>query len=428
LVALRLPALWALGTSCLWAQAVLQTPKQIADAKELLETYRGRPAHCEVTPTGPRFNFTLRLRAGYFARVALRGARAKQKWVVLMRVTPLKGDKTPVYLSEVLPFAVQANNGREGEVRGFFWLGEGRYAVKWMMFDGAGDVCRKQWEVDARLTGAERKVQALMPPNTVQGVSWSAGRRGGAPVVGRLTILLHAASLEQGKAEPGMQSKGALLDALSALMAEIPARSVRLVMFNLDQQAELLRADGFTLERMPEVAKAMDAVPWAVDYRLLQDPGGRVDLIEKLAAEEMRAAEPADAVVFLGPHSIYNGKPSAAFARSEGAKQRFYYVMYGNTAVRRGGMGGGGGGGAIPGYEGIRGTMVMGDPGPLTPPEGSAGTGPSPARVTGVRRNNGPDSIQYAVEQLGGKVLKVDTPDSLARAVAEMIAGLGAGR
>jgi hypothetical protein len=42
-----------------------------------------------------------------------------------------------------------------------------------------------------------------------------------------------------------------------------------------------------------------------------------------------------------------------------------------------------------------------------------------PARIN-FGPNNGPDSIQYTVEQLRGKTLKVDSVESFANAVAEM--------
>ncbi|HTX39458.1 MAG TPA: hypothetical protein VME43_30780 [Bryobacteraceae bacterium] len=407
------------------AQGVLDTPRQIADARKLLDSFRGHPVHCDVVPIEPRFNFTLRLQAGYVGRVSPKLQEGRQ-WVVLVRVKP-RGDGTPVYLSDVVRLPAGGISGWAGDFSGSFWLGEGRYAVKWLMFDGDGDVCRKEWSIEARLKSQERRIHPLLPPNTVAGVAWGGVQAAGStPHAGRLTILLHAASLRQGKSVLGTPAEGLLLDALLALMEEMPAGRVRLVVFNLDQQKELWRREGFTLQAMPEVAKALEETPVAVDYRVLQNPGGVLDLIEGLANREMHAAEPSEAVVFLGPHSLYNGKPSAGFARPAGAKQRFFYLSWANTEARRGFVAGGpASGGPMPngGGMGAQERMAMGLP-PFSPEGVPAGTIPR-VRPASVRPNHGPDSIEYTVDQLGGIAFKVDSPDSFAGAVAEIRRTLG---
>ncbi len=427
--AFRWLAAGVLAVMAAGAQGVLDTPKQIADARKLLDAFRGHPVHCDVVPIEPRFNFTLRLQAGYVGRVSLK-LQAGRKWVVLVRVKPREGNGTPVYLSDVVQLPAGGMSGWAGDFDGSFWLGEGRYAVKWLMFDGDGDVCRKEWPIDARLKSKERRVHPLLPPNTVAGVSWGGIQAAGStPRAGRLTILLHAASLRQGKSVVGTPAEGLLLDALLALMEEMPAGQVRLVIFNLDQQKELWRRDGFTLQAMPEVAKALEETPVAVDYRVLQNPGGVLDLIEGLANREMHAADPSEAVVFLGPHSIYNGKPSAGLGRPAEVKQRFFYLSWANTEARRGFMAGGSAsGGPIRNRVGMggQGPMAMGLP-PFSADGAPAGTIPR-GRPASVRPNRGPDSIEYAVDQLEGRVFKADSPDSFAGAVAEIKRTLGTNR
>ncbi len=433
----RLLAIGALTAVAACAQAVVDTPKKIEDARKLLDSVEGRASGCGVVPIGPRFNFTLRLQAGYVGQIPLRQAQTPQKWVVLARITPQQGEKNPVYLSDVVQFPARSNaqdaesGGFKASLSGAFWLGEGRYRVKWLAFDGDGDVCRKEWQIDASLKSNERKIGPLMAPNTVAAVSAGVEVRppGDKPALGRLTILLHAASLQQGENVVGPIAKGLLLDALIALMDQMPAGSVRLVVFNLDQQKEIWRKDGFTLEALQEVAKALDE-PGAVNYRALQNSGGALDLVESLTNQEIHASEPSGAVVFLGPHSIYRSKPVSAFTVPPGAKQRFFYLLVPNTQARRGpGLVGRGGGwpvgGHPPGFPTAGPNSQADDPDILLPNTRPA----TPAgNRSGVRPNNGPDTIQFVVEQLGGKVLKVDSPDSFANAVAEMKRMLGTNR
>jgi hypothetical protein len=54
--------------------------------------------------------------------------------------------------------------------------------------------------------------------------------------------------------------------------------------------------------------------------------------------------------------------------------------------------------------------------------------GRSPLPVLRPRELPGTDSIEYALKQLGGKTLKIDSPDSFAKAVTEIRRSIGANR
>jgi hypothetical protein len=366
----HLIALIAAAATALSAQAVLDSTTKIADASRLLDTYHGRQFRCEVFARRPRFNFTLRLQAGYVVKMRRRQFLAGGQWVVLTRITPLDADRDPVYLSDVLQSPSFVGPDNAAFLDGSYWLGEGRYSVKWLMFDANGNFCREDWRIHARLKSSERAVSPVLPPHAVAAASWNGIARppGQISQLKRLTILLHAAPLLQSQTLLTQPSKGFLLDALLALMEVMPADSVRLVVFNLDQQKEILRNDAFTLDALPEVAKALDEMPWAVDYRVLRNTAGTVDLLERLANQEMQARDPSDAVVFIGPHARYHVPPPVPFGPS-GAKQPFFYLLCANTQEHR-------------------------------------------------PRNFEPDSIEYTVNRLQGKILKVDSPDSFAKAVA----------
>src|ERR1039458_7566239 len=151
--AIRSMAVAVLAVTSAAAQVVLDDPIKIADAEKLLDTFKGDPLRCEVAPIQPRFNFSLRLQTGYVCHVPLNQPRITgHKWVVLTRVTPQHGSQHPVYLSEVVQFPSSPNTIVEA-VGGASWLlGEGRYSVKWLMYDDTGYACRKEWQIAARLS------------------------------------------------------------------------------------------------------------------------------------------------------------------------------------------------------------------------------------------------------------------------------------
>jgi len=419
-LAIRTLAAGALAATVAQGQTVLNDTKKIADARKFFDTLQHGCPGCEAFPLKPRFLFSLRLQAGFVARLpaSLSPVQGRQ-WIVLTRITPMDGKGSPVYLSQVVQLAAE----KEPRIEGSYWLGEGRYAVEFLMFDGRGDVCRKDWQIDARLNSGVSGFQPILSAGEVGGTRGTGeGNPAATRSVGRLTILLHAASVLQMQTLLGNLDKAMLLDGLVALMKELPAGSVRLVVFNLEQRRELLRKDDFTLQALPEVMQLLDAVqPAAVDFSAIQNPGGTKDFLERLLSREMRSSEPSEAVVVLGPRSMYKAKPSVQFGLPPGSKQRFYYLVCDPTRFllpRSSTLDGGDWG--VQGYAmGLRKASPWGAMQPGVPDDH-------------VWKNYGPnagaDSIEYAADQLKGKTFHVDSAGSFAGAVSEIARRSGPNR
>ena len=101
-----------------------------------------------------------------------------------------------------------------------------------------------------------------------------------------------------------------------------------------------------------------------------------------------------------------------------GAKPQFFYVVCPAVRVRRyyssGGMIDEN---SVPISMGRVTPSTVGTAGPM------AGI-PIPASIPGTT-GRGPDSIEYVVDQLAGKTLRVDSPDGFAKAVGEIARTLG---
>jgi hypothetical protein len=287
---------------------------------------------CSVSPLKPALNFGFRFQAGYVLRVPMSQYRGTgHRWTVLIRITPQGG--APVFLVSRYRLPDVPKTTTESEVGGAFLLGEGKYRVAWKLTDDSGRVCRKEWSAEARLTRGESKVKVAIAPRTVDSLSsWTVGgprnTDDAAPI--RLTVLMHAAPNSPRRMRMSARDRMLLLGTLSSLLERLPTTSVRVVVFNLDQHRELYRQDDFSTSAFNNLAQSLDGLELGlVDYHILQNQRGHVDLLADLVKQEVNAAQPSDVVLFLGPMARYVEKmPSNALEKPPGSAPRFFYFQY----------------------------------------------------------------------------------------------------
>lgn len=372
---------------------------------------------CAVAPIKPVLSFGLRLQAGYVFRFPLRQFPGPgHSLTVLTTVTP-EGSREPVHLIDHLALPAIPRTDMDGESGGGFFVGEGRYHVNWLLFDDQGRKCMTSWGIDARLDRAGRAVKLVMPPDSVTEISLGAGpvRRPDPVPPKRLTILLDAAPLTFGRSATSMISSSdqvMLLGALSALLERVPASSVRLVVFNLEQQKELLRRDGFTLQSIDEVARTLNQLKLGkVDVQVLASRTGHVDLLAGLINGELRADPPPDVVIFLGPRERFHDRVSAkALQPHSGAAPRFLYLACHAPRLVQGGVVGDQGSDiasgmlldVTPAWDGVKDNPTSRKPVRALIPD-------SPERL--------PDTVSLAVGTLKGKTLDIDSPSQFAQAI-----------
>src|ERR1035437_491436 len=330
------PLALALLLASAGAAQVIVDPARFGGILKALERQAGeKPLRCEVTPIKPSLNFGFRFQAGYVVRVPMNQySGSGHGWAMLTRITPEGGGQQPVYLASRVGLPPVPKTKVDIEVGGGYLLGEGRYDVNWTLLDDTGRVCRGSWRVDARLGRRERQVKLAMPRDTVADFTLrgrSDRKRGAddaAPI--RLTVLLNAAPLVPLRTRLRASDRVILLGLLSSLLERVPARSVRLVVFNLDQQKTLLRQDAFAPDALGRVAQALNSTELGlVDYHVLQNPHGHVDLLAGLMNLELRAEAPSDVVVFLGPETRYVDKlPPAALEDPTGAAPQFLNLQF----------------------------------------------------------------------------------------------------
>ena len=345
-------------------------------AEKLLAAHSGdRPMRCEVTPVPARLSFSFRFQTGYVVRMPMKQYTGPGRhWNILMRVTPA-GSSEPFYLGSYTRFRNVPKTNTQGEFGGVYQVGEGRYYVDWMLADDQNRVCRKSWKVEAKLASNERGLKLGMAPNTAGPITfrrWSQlNDESDVRPIGRLTVLLHAAPLYPRSLRFRAQDRLLLISSLASLLEALPARSVKVVVFNLDQQKELFRQDDLTPDSFDQVAQSTSNLQLqVVDYRVLQNRRGHISLLADLFKQELEAAEPPDKVIFLGPTSrFYDKVPDASLDQHSTTAPQFFYFQY---------------------------------------------------KPYWGREADFPDSVAMAIRKVKGKTMLIHSPDEFARAIKEV--------
>jgi hypothetical protein len=116
---------------------------------------------------------------------------------------------------------------------------------------------------------------------------------------------------------------------LTALLEKLPARSVRLVVFNLQQAMELYRTDFFTVNDLDQVTHVLDSLQLQlVSYQALQQQQPDHGFLHNLIQREWNEASTAQDVIFLGPDSSYAGKDTDPLSAKSASHQHFFYLQY----------------------------------------------------------------------------------------------------
>jgi len=293
-----------------WAAAAAQSlveREHIAGARKAFESAATAPQlRCGISGIRPALNFGFRFQTGYTIDVPLSQFRGSGHALnTLVRVTP--EGREPSYLTSTESLPAVPETKLDGEVAGTFVVGDGAYGVEALVEDDLHRVCRGKWRIQTKRSGSERDLKPAAPPAAVeelQASSPGSPESKPGPRIERLTVLIHAAPLSPNASKLQPDDVSMLVGSLTSVLEQLPARYLRVVVFNLDQQAVLLRKDGFARADLGDVTTALNQLGLAlVDYRALQKRDRSGDLLADLLQTELRAPRPPGAVILLGPRT-----------------------------------------------------------------------------------------------------------------------------
>ncbi len=303
----------------------------------------GDQLKCSVKPLDPFLDFAFRFDAGYVASCPVKEFDGRADTVIsYVRITPDNG--VPVVLANgyrlpAIPRALASKVNLKKvsssvEMSGGFVLGEGRYTVDLLLVDSRSRIYKTHWTVKAKASGHEKGSPLAVAANTA--AAFPAYSWDGKPCVNqrsgsRLTILLDAASMNPYSNKLRAWDRAFLLGALSSLLRQTPAESVRLIAFNLDQQREIFRQDHFDGAGFTRLSEALQRLELGtVSYKTLQRQNGWAELLAQLMNEQIAEQPPSDSVVFLGPSTRITDKLPQTMLRPRGpgAPQFFYFEYF----------------------------------------------------------------------------------------------------
>lgn len=322
-----------LACSTAFAQAVVDVSKIPKDWQDFQNRKDDPKLDCRITPVNPRLNYSFRFQTGYILQVPLRQYLGKGHWIAtLLRVTPEEREREPVYLLSTARLPEVPKTNQAAEMGGGYVVGEGKYRVQMLVTDNSGRVCSKDWKITAKLGRKEDDVTPGMRAGTVDEISlrkWTRDSRGPTDQQGsRITVLMNVSPVFPRRVRLGGYDRILLLSSLASLIERLPLQSMRLVLFNLDQQREIYRDENFEPAAFGRVAQALSRLELGtVDYEVLKNRRGHLDLMADLIGQSKTTQ--SDAVVFLGPKPWrFDSLDKSVLPERSAGDPQFFYVQF----------------------------------------------------------------------------------------------------
>jgi len=260
-----------------------------------------KPLACRVESIRPRVAFSFRFFTGFMATVPAKQFTGKTNGLVmLMRVTPQRADPKYFAYSVELP-PIPDNPGKtDFEFSGGVYVGEGEYKVDFALNDRSDRLCGKSWTVKA----GDRRIPLQQAANTVAAIgleSWKGMAK--QDVHSQVTVFVHAIPLYYRRYVTKLNAfdRLTLLGSLTSLLDQSKFSSARVVVFDLMGKRVLFKQDGFDPAGYKRLVNKLDTISYGtIDYKVLRDGPTDRTMVDRMMREELKEANPSDAIVFLG--------------------------------------------------------------------------------------------------------------------------------
>jgi hypothetical protein len=339
----------ALVSTVLGTPAAAQWPVTGTSAQQVASAFdRNTPdsLKCSVEQWRTILDFAFRFESGYIARCHLRIFQGKKSALAIFaRVTP--AGKPPMILRERVevpesdPKVIGGRDPSKLEgvlaVSGAFGVGVGDYLVEILAIDDQNRTSRRRWKLHVAADRSQRNVPFAIEPLTVEPLVRPTSDLAATPAKGkiRLTVLLNAVPINAHQSQLRAWDRVFLFESLYSLLRRMPYKTVRLVAFNVEQQREIFRRDGFdgvAFTSFAEALRSMETTTISVQaLKRRNSPKFLVDLV----SQELAAAESPDVVIFLGPSSrAWGGIGDDLLPATNAGRPPLFYFEYSPSPAR----------------------------------------------------------------------------------------------
>lgn len=294
---------WAALAAPAGARAqTIATEKELPDAIASFEQRKNsKKLNCEQVEMSELAVLGLDLRYHAYFNVRIPVAELAGGGIVLalLRVTPQNGKAVILgeeyevpSASELVKRLKEIPGPLMNTMQGGFVVGPGKYKVELLLTAPNKRTRYKQ----VRLKTEATRYTSVMKRNEVDAdpqVAWDGKLQADGL---RLTILVNATA--PSGAEARLWEYPLLTGMTRTVLEQVACRSVRVVAFNLDQQAEMYRSDNFVPAKWKALNDSLTGTELStIDYRKLSS-GSAAEYLQDLVEKETEARP--DAVVILG--------------------------------------------------------------------------------------------------------------------------------
>ena len=300
------------------------------------------PLKCKLHKLKPRLDYELRLFTGFWIEIPTKQlAGPEMDWYVSLIMRPRSREDVEPSRSDQQVRTAEIPPKMKGaiEFSGAFAMGEGSYDVSWHLRDETGRYCDVAWEVKAKRSRRDRKVELALRPGEVAPSGIYLFRREppsemnptGANL--RIKVLLNLDSGSRRSVTIRPWQYGPMLSTLRLLARHPETHLFSVVAYSFEDQSVLYRQPLANRIDFPALGRAIKSLsPGTVNFSHL-GKGKETDFFGRLLHDEVTNDRTLDALVFLG-HDPFTGKRVAREFVSSLDRGR-YPVFYLNSSRHR---------------------------------------------------------------------------------------------
>ena len=281
---------------------------------------------CSVKVVKPNLNFAFRYQTGFVATLPIDQFKPEGRLfaedvalTATLRVRPEKAS-VPLFFQQLYKISqMPEDDFGHALAKGGIEIGEGNYDIDLVLRTEDGNIYRKSWQIRHELSDEEREI-SMLGPGEVEPLKLVYWNRGGevASRPFRVSVLVHATPLLFGSVRLRKPDLAVLYSVVSSLCESPSFDPSSITAFNLKRQDVIFHA---TFVNGPSLIGLLDRLAslntGTVGLQNLEDPEGRLDLLEDMVQKEAESKDPPDAIVIVGPATRQKNKVDPDSGRIE---------------------------------------------------------------------------------------------------------------